>query len=80
MTGGHVRRRDACHFDGFLHGVAAERFAQFLVDHGFDQRGDAVLLVFDGLCQRSSQFSLRAGDNAFQATSLRDACVGHLGV
>ncbi|SHM73564.1 hypothetical protein SAMN05443432_11349, partial [Roseovarius litoreus] len=34
---------DSCDGDGFFHGVAAEGFAEFLVDHGFDEGCDTVL-------------------------------------
>jgi hypothetical protein len=41
---GHVGRVDAGHGHRLLHRVAAERLAQFLVDHRLDQRGLAVLI------------------------------------
>jgi GntR family transcriptional regulator/MocR family aminotransferase len=46
----HVAGVDAGHRDRLLHRVAAERLAQFLVEHHLDQRGLAALhLAGDGL-------------------------------
>jgi hypothetical protein len=56
MSGAWV---DPGHRHRLLHGVAAERLAQFLVDHHFDERGLAVLhLVLDGLFSASVSSSM----------------------
>lgn len=37
-----------CHLGRLLHGIAPERFAEFLIDHGFEQRRVSVFhLVID---------------------------------
>ena len=73
----HIVCADACHCDRVLHCVAAERLAQFLVDHCFDQRGLAVFhLVFNSRMQRRCQFVHRAGLHTLQAAGLRDTSIG----
>ena len=58
---------DSSNDDGLLHGVAAERLAQFLVQDDFDEGGLLVLhLVFhrlgQGLAQSFKNFHLQVAD------------------
>ena len=55
----------------FLHGVAAERLTQFLVQADFDQRGLAILhLILDRLVQRGGQVVHVVDGDTFEAASL----------
>jgi GntR family transcriptional regulator/MocR family aminotransferase len=64
---------DAGDRDRLLHRVAAERLAQFLVDHRLDQRGLAILhLVGDRLVQRLGQLVHGPRDHTLQPAGLGD--------
>src|SRR6056297_1000745 len=79
LLGTHIVRADTCDGDGFFHGVAAEGFAEFLVDHGLDEGCGAVLhLVLDRLVQRVGELVHGARDDALEATGLGDAGVAHV--
>src|ERR1700722_184493 len=76
----HVFPLDAGDDDRLLHGVAAERFAEFLVEHDLDEGGDALFLILAGLPQRIGQFSLGPHGDALEAAAFGDLGVAQVGI
>ena len=69
----HVRLADARNRDRFLHRVAAERLAEFLVENAFDEGRLVVFhLTFDSGSERIGKLFGAANLNAFEATTFGD--------
>src|SRR5581483_2408965 len=74
----HVLALDAGDGHRFLHGVAAERLAQLLVENHLDESGDAFFLRLARLTQRVGELLLRACDDALEAAAFRHLGVGEM--
>src|SRR6478735_2144037 len=74
----HVLALDAGHHHGLLHGVAAERLAQLLIENDLDEGRDALLLIFARLAQGLGQFGLRFHYDTLEPAGFSHFCIAQM--
>src|SRR5262249_15636393 len=74
----HVLTPDPRHDHRLLHGVAAERLAQLLIEDHLDEGGDAFLLSFTGRAKRLRQLRLCFHYYALEAAGFGHLCIAEM--